>query len=78
MKKQGILHPELSEVIASLGHTDTLVVADAGLPVPPGVRRIDLAVAGGVPPFMDVLKAIRERSPASDVIDAPNGDSESL
>jgi D-ribose pyranase len=58
MKKQGILHPELSEVIASLGHTDTLVVADAGLPVPPGVRRIDLAVAGGVPPFMDVLKAI--------------------
>lgn len=37
---------------------DTLVVADAGLPVPPGVERIDLAVSTGLPPFIDVLQAV--------------------
>ncbi len=58
MKKRGILQHELSEVIATLGHTDALVIADAGLPVPPGVRRIDLAVAAGVPHFSDVLRAV--------------------
>ena len=36
MKKQGLLHPELCRTITAMGHTDTLVVADAGLPVPKG------------------------------------------
>lgn len=60
MKKRGILHHELSELIARLGHTDTLVIADAGLPVPPGVQRIDLAISGGVPSFMQVLRPLLE------------------
>ncbi len=58
MKKRGILNHELIEVIATLGHTDALVVADAGLPIPPEVEFIDLAVVGGVPRFMDVLRAV--------------------
>jgi D-ribose pyranase len=58
MKKHGILQPELSAVIARLGHTDTLVVADAGLPIPPAVQRIDLAVTGGVPAFLQVLRPL--------------------
>ncbi len=58
MKKRGILNHELIEVIATLGHTDALVIADAGLPIPSPVRRIDLAVVGGVPRFMDVLRAV--------------------
>ncbi len=58
MKKQGILNPQLSHVIAELGHTDALVIADAGLPIPAGVERIDLALVGGIPSFMDVLNAI--------------------
>ncbi len=58
MKKLGILNPQLSRVIAELGHTDALVIADAGLPIPAGVERIDLALTGGIPAFMDVLKAI--------------------
>ena len=51
MKKSGILHPELARVIASLGHGDGLCIADAGLPVPAGVLRIDLALGPGLPPF---------------------------
>ena len=58
MKKSGLLHPELSHVIASLGHTDTLVIADAGLPTPEGVLRIDLAYTAGQPPFLSVLEAV--------------------
>ena len=58
MKRGTLLHPELSRVIARLGHGDALVIADAGLPIPPGVERIDLAFAPGKPPFIDVLEAI--------------------
>jgi D-ribose pyranase len=58
MKKQGILGHALSEVIASMGHTDLLVIADAGFPVPPGVQRIDLAVRCGLPAMLDVTQAI--------------------
>lgn len=58
MKRSGILHPRLSSLIASLGHTDTFVVADAGLPIPAGVERVDLALVLGIPRFEDVLQAI--------------------
>lgn len=58
MKKHGILNAALSGIIASLGHTDLLVVADAGLPIPPGVPVIDLAVRCGMPSFEDVLKVV--------------------
>ena len=43
MKKSGVLNAQLSHVIATMGHTDTLVVADAGLPALLDVLR---AVAG--------------------------------
>ena len=58
MKKTGLLNQPLSAAIAGLGHLDTLVVADAGLPIPPETSRIDLAVSAGVPPFLDVLRAV--------------------
>lgn len=58
MKKTGILHPEIAQVIARLGHGDSLVIADAGLPIPKLVRRIDLALSPGVPPFLPVLEAV--------------------
>lgn len=60
MKRSGLLNRDLVHAIASLGHTDTFAVADCGLPIPPGVRVIDLAVVAGVPSFLDVLDAIRE------------------
>jgi D-ribose pyranase len=60
MKKIGVLQHRLSEVIAMMGHGDLMVVADAGLPVPPGVERIDLAVTPGIPAMLDVTRAIAE------------------
>jgi D-ribose pyranase len=58
VKKTGVLNHRLSAVIATMGHTDLLVVADAGLPIPPNVERIDLAVTPGLPPMLDVARAI--------------------
>lgn len=60
MKKSGILHAELSKIIALLGHGQTIVIADYGLPVPAGVLMIDLAIRAGVPSFLDVLGTILE------------------
>ena len=58
MRDGGLWHPRLAALVAGLGHTDTIVVADAGLPVPPGVEVVQLAVTRGVPPFLAVLDAI--------------------
>ncbi len=58
MKAAGLLHAELSRIVASLGHGDTVVIADAGLPVPSGVPVVDLAVAPGVPSHLAVVRAV--------------------
>ncbi|HAT23143.1 MAG: D-ribose pyranase, partial [Pantoea sp.] len=58
MKKGRLINAELSYVIARLGHTDTLTIADAGLPIPAGPQRIDLALTPGTPDFMQVVKAV--------------------
>ncbi|WP_085631465.1 MULTISPECIES: D-ribose pyranase [unclassified Pseudomonas] len=58
MKKTPLLNVALSRLIASLGHGDMLVIGDAGLPVPPGVELIDLALTHGVPAFIDTLKVV--------------------
>ncbi|WEG13324.1 D-ribose pyranase [Pullulanibacillus sp. KACC 23026] len=60
MKSSGILHGEMSKVVALLGHGDTIVISDCGLPVPPNVQLIDLAVTTGVPDFLIVLKAVTQ------------------
>ncbi|AIK37454.1 rbsD / FucU transport family protein [Bacillus pseudomycoides] len=58
MKKHGVLNSEIAAVLASLGHTDTIVIADCGLPIPDGVKRIDLAVELGKPSFLEVLQVV--------------------
>lgn len=58
MKKTTLMNHLVSDAIARIGHTQRLIVADAGLPIPPHVQRIDLAVSPGIPGVMDVLKAI--------------------
>ncbi|BCX67198.1 MULTISPECIES: D-ribose pyranase [Pseudomonas] len=58
MKKTPLLNVALSRLIASLGHGDTVVIGDAGLPVPPGVELIDLALTHGIPDFIGTLKVV--------------------
>lgn len=58
MKKGELLNADVSSVIARLGHTDSIAIADAGLPIPAGVARIDLALTRNVPGFLQVVEAI--------------------
>ncbi|CAI8825750.1 D-ribose pyranase [Pseudomonas sp. IT-P253] len=58
MKKTPLLNVALSRLIASLGHGDIVVIGDAGLPVPPGVELIDLALTQGIPDFVSTLKVV--------------------
>ena len=58
MKKGTLLNQPLSAVIAGMGHMDELVIADAGLPIPAGPQRIDLAWTQGVPGFTATVQAV--------------------
>jgi len=68
MKLGGVLNHRLSMVIAEMGHTDGLTVADAGLPVPLAVERIDLAVSPGVPSFAQVLEAVASELRVEEIV----------
>lgn len=47
MKKTGILNARLMGLITALGHKDTFMIADAGMPIPKGVEIVDLVLVGG-------------------------------
>lgn len=55
MKKTKVINSDISRVIAQMGHFDKLSIGDAGMPVPAGTEKIDLAVDNGIPSFTQVL-----------------------
>lgn len=68
MKKTGMMNSEISSVISQMGHTDSIVICDSGLPIPNGVKRIDLALKKGLPSFMDTLEAVLEELMVEEVV----------
>ncbi|WP_317856101.1 D-ribose pyranase [Chakrabartyella piscis] len=60
MKKTKVLNSEMSSVISKMGHTQTLTIGDAGLPIYNGVQRIDLALTHNIPTFMQTLEIVLE------------------
>lgn len=48
MKKRGIINAQIAGLIAGLGHKDTFMIGDGGMPIPKGVEIVDLALCGGV------------------------------
>ena len=58
MKKSGTLNAKISEIIASMGHTDKLIVCDCGLPIPRNALKVDLALTNNIPRFLDTLRVI--------------------
>lgn len=55
-----ILNNELMYAIASMGHTECLIVCDAGFPIPNDAWRVDLALVQDVPDLETVLSAIAQ------------------
>ncbi|MEH6943345.1 D-ribose pyranase [Bacillus sp. JJ722] len=60
MKKQGILNSHIAKVLADFGHTDLIVIGDAGLPVPDGITKIDLALTPGFPSYEVTVSAVSD------------------
>ncbi len=58
MKISGPLNSNINRVLGELRHTDTLCIADCGLPCPQGVENIDLALKLGSPSFLETLATI--------------------
>ena len=68
MKKSPLLNSELSYLVATLGHTDEITICDAGLPIPTGVKRIDLALTQGVPGFIQTVATMLSESQIEGVV----------
>ncbi|MCK5645961.1 MAG: D-ribose pyranase [Anaerolineales bacterium] len=58
MKKNPLLHPKVSKVIASLGEGDQLVIATADLPISSDVQRIDILLTKGIPTVEQTLSVV--------------------
>jgi D-ribose pyranase len=58
MKKLGHLNRDISRVLAGMGHTDCIVIADCGLPIPDHVECIDLSLQIGTPSYFATLNSI--------------------
>lgn len=60
MKKTALLHAALSRLVATLGHGDMILIADAGMPAPRegSVECIDLALTPGTPSISATLVAL--------------------
>ena len=58
MKRFGHLNRDISRILARMGHTDGLVIADCGLPIPHRVECIDVSLALGDPGFVRVFDSI--------------------
>lgn len=68
VKKGLLINSEISYIVSKLGHTDGLVIADSGLPIPDGVQRVDLAVSKGVPGFLAVLDAVLDEQRVEEIV----------
>jgi D-ribose pyranase len=68
MKKSGILNAKLSEIVASLGHGDKLVICDSGLPIPKESVKVDLALASNIPRFTETLRVVLEELEVEEAI----------
>jgi len=58
VKKTGPLNSSINRVLGELRHTDSLCIADCGLPSPPGIETIDLALKLGSPSFLETLTTL--------------------
>lgn len=68
MKKSRLLNSELAYEIAKIGHTAHITLCDAGLPIPKGVKRIDLAVEAELPSFIGVLNPLLSEMQIEEII----------
>ncbi len=60
MRKGQLFNSTLCSLLSKLGHTDQIVIGDAGLPIPATTERIDLALTYNIPSFLQVFDVISQ------------------
>ncbi len=60
MQPNRILHPELARGLAQLGHTDVLLVTDAGFPIPRDANVVNLGLVAGTVDVLEILRVLRQ------------------
>jgi D-ribose pyranase len=60
MRETGIVNRDICDILSTLGHTDEVIVCDAGFAIPLGVRTIDISLSENVPTVPQVLAELRK------------------
>jgi len=68
MKRTRLLNSDLSYEISRIGHTASITLCDAGLPIPKAVKRIDLAIENGYPSFIRTLGALLSEMMVEEIV----------
>lgn len=68
MKRTRLLNSELSYAISKVGHTASITLCDAGLPIPVSVKRIDLAIDPGYPSFIRTLDTLLSEMMVEEIV----------
>jgi D-ribose pyranase len=68
MKRTRLLNSELSHEISRVGHTASITLCDGGLPIPGGIRRIDLAIEREYPSFVRTLDALLSEMMVEEIV----------
>ena len=58
MTETGILNRDIAAEMAKLGHTDLMLIADAGLAIPNDVKVIDISLKINEPTAVETLKEV--------------------
>ena len=59
MLQEGILNPQLNDLLSRIRHTNTLVIADWAFPYWNDVEIVDLSLTRGIPLITDLLDVLR-------------------
>ena len=58
LRDQQILNPQLLAALSGAGHTQLVVLADPGLPLPREVPVVDVSLVPGIPTLAQTLQAV--------------------
>lgn len=68
MTETGILNRDLAAELSKLGHTDKVLIADAGLAIPNTTKVIDLSLSKDIPTAIEVLKTVLDNFSVESII----------
>lgn len=60
MLQEGILNPQLNDLLSRIRHTNTLVIADWAFPYWNDVEIVDLSLTRGIPLITDLLAVLQD------------------